>query len=181
MVGEGADLSEEPRVAPGRACGTCTLCCKLIAVTALDKPPGTWCPHCVRGTGCSIYETRPTECRTFYCHWMLEKGLTADWKPDKAKFALVTSEGGHMTAFVDPGFPGAWRASPYFETLKRWSLEGARANPARIVSVRIGTRGIVILPDREIDIGVVGPDDAIRLEPGPGGRIEVRKGPREPA
>ena len=86
-----------------------------------------------------------------------------------------------MTAFVDPGFPGAWRASPYFETLKRWSLEGARANPARIVTVRIGTRGIVILPDREIDIGVIGPNDAIRLEPGPGGRIEVHKGPREPA
>jgi hypothetical protein len=167
--------------APGRECGTCTLCCKLIAVTALEKPPGTWCPHCVRGKGCGIYQTRPPECRTFYCHWMLEKGLTADWKPEKAKFALVTSEGGHMTAFVDPGFPGAWRSSPYFETLKRWSLEGARANPARIVTVRIGTRGIVILPDREIDIGMIGPDDAIRLEPGPGGRIEVRKGPREQA
>ena len=81
-----------------------------------------------------------------------------------------------MTAFVDPGFPGAWRNPPYFETLKRWSLEGARANPARMVSVRIGTRGIVILPDREIDIGTVGPDDVIRLESGPGGRIEVRKG-----
>ena len=135
----------------------------------------------MRGKGCGIYETRPAECRTFYCHWMLEKGLTPDWKPEKAKFALVTSEGGHMTAFVDPGFPGAWRSSPYFETLKRWSLEGARANPARIVTVRIGTRGIVVLPDREIDIGMVGPDDAIRLEPGPGGRIEVRKGPREPA
>ena len=59
---------------------------------------------------------------------MLEKGLTADWKPEKAKFALVTSAGGHMTAFVDPGFPGAWRKSPYFETLKRWSLEGLRAS-----------------------------------------------------
>ena len=49
------------------------------------------------------------------------------------------------------------------------------------MTVRIGTRGIVILPDREIDIGMVGPDDAIRLERGPGGRIEVRKGPREQA
>lgn len=163
------------RVVPGRACGTCTLCCKLIAVKDLGKAPGTWCPHCVRGKGCGIYETRPTECRTFFCHWMLEKGLTADWKPEKAKFALVTSAGGHMTAFVDPGFPGAWRNPPYFETLKRWSLEGARANPARMISVRIGTRGIVILPDREIDIGTVGPDDVIRLEAGPGGRIEVRK------
>jgi hypothetical protein len=45
----------------------------------------------------------------------------------------------------------------------------------RIVSVRIGTRGIVILPDREVDIGTVAANEAIRLEPGPGGRIEVRK------
>ncbi|MND05940.1 hypothetical protein D3C83_270250 [compost metagenome] len=44
-----------------------------------------------------------------------------------------------------------------------------------MISVRIGTRGIVILPDREIDIGTIGPDDVIRLEAGPGGRIEVRK------
>jgi hypothetical protein len=177
MASEDPQLSDVPRVVAGRECGTCTLCCKLVAVTALKKPPGTWCSHCVRGKGCGIYETRPDECRTFHCHWMLEKGLTPDWKPEKTKFVLVTSEGGHMTAFVDPGFPGAWRNSPYFETLKRWSLQGARALPARIVMVRIGTRGIVILPDREIDIGVVGPDDAITFEPGPGGRIEVRKVP----
>ena len=168
-----------PQVVPGRACGSCTLCCKLIAVAELGKPPGTWCAHCVRGQGCGIYQSRPTECRTFFCHWMLEKGLTPDWKPDKAKFALVTSAGGHITAFVDPGAPTAWRKSPYFETLKRWSLEGARASPARIVTVRIGPRAIVVLPDREIDAGQVGPDDALRLETGPGGRIEVRKVARQ--
>ena len=129
----------------------------------------------MRGKGCGIYETRPTECRTFFCHWMLEKGLTPDWKPERAKFALVTSEGGHITAFVDPGFParGATRL-----TSRRSSAGRSRARaprPPRIVTVRIGTRGIVILPDREIDIGTVGPNDAIVLEGGPGGRIEVRK------
>ena len=178
-----ASRSAEPgavaRVVPGRECSTCTLCCKLIAVNELGKPPGTWCPHCIRGTGCGIYETRPAECRTFFCHWMLEKGLTAEWKPERAKFALVTGEGGNLTVFVDPGFPGAWRNAPYFETLKRWSLEGARAAPVRIIMVRIGTRGIVVLPDREADIGDVGPHTAIRLEPGRAGRIEVRKFERD--
>ena len=135
----------------------------------------------MRGKGCGIYETRPAECRTFFCHWMVEKGLGPDWKPERSKLILVTSEGGHMTSFVDPGSPAAWRKPPYFDTLRRWAHEGARATPTRIISVRIGTRGIVILPDREIDIGVIGPDDAIRLEPGPGGRIEVHKAPREPA
>ena len=37
----------EARVVPGRECGTCTLCCKLIAVAALGKPPGVWCTHTI--------------------------------------------------------------------------------------------------------------------------------------
>ena len=45
----------------------------------------------------------------------------------------------------------------------------------RIVSVRIGTRGIVILPDREVDIGTVGPNETIQVAPGQGGKLEVRK------
>jgi hypothetical protein len=168
------------RVVPGRTCGSCTLCCKLMAVTELDKPPGEWCPHCVKKGGCAIYPTRPTACRTFFCHWMLEKGLGPDWKPERSKLVLMMDQGAHMTVFVDPGVPGAWRKPPYYETLKRWSLEAARATPARVVMVRIGTRGLVILPDREIDIGTVGPDEAIKLERGADGRIEARKFPRAP-
>jgi len=162
-------------VVPGRECGTCTLCCKVIAVIDFDKKPGVWCTHCIRGKGCGIYETRPTECRTFFCEWMLTKSLGAEWKPERSKFALVMGEGGHLTAFVDPGVPAAWRASPYFETFKRWSLEGARASPARIITIRIATRVIVILPDREIDVGHVGPDESVQLVPGPGGGIDARK------
>ena|SRR5689334_20633998 len=178
MTGQ-ADASEaiaaaQARVVPGRACGTCTLCCKVIAVTDFDKLPGVWCLHCIRGKGCGIYETRPTDCRTFFCEWMLTASLGADWKPERAKFALVFGEGGHLTAFVDPGFPSAWRTPPYFEALKRWSLEGARATPPRLITIRIATRVIVILPDREIDVGHVGPDESVQLVPGPDG-IEARK------
>jgi hypothetical protein len=28
---------------PGRNCGDCSLCCKLIRVDAFDKPAGVWC------------------------------------------------------------------------------------------------------------------------------------------
>lgn len=165
------------RVVPGRACGSCTLCCKVIAVSDFDKQPGVWCTHCVRGKGCGIYETRPTDCRTFFCEWMLEKSLGPEWKPERAKFALVVSEGGHLTAFVDPGSATAWRKAPYFDTFKRWSLEGARAQPPRIITIRVGTRVTIVLPDREIDVGHVGPDESVRLVPGPNG-IEARKEPR---
>lgn len=171
----------ESEIVAGRSCGTCTLCCKVIAVVDFDKQPGVWCPHCVRNRGCGIYETRPLDCRTFYCHWMVERGLGPEWKPERAKFALVTTKAG-ITAFVYPGVPGAWRASPYFETLKRWAIEGLRddAGP-RVVAVRVGARAIVILPDREVDLGIVGPGEAIRLFPAPGGGIDVRKVGQAPA
>ena len=165
----------ESRVVAERTCGSCTLCCKVIAVADFDKLPGVWCPHCIRGKGCGIYATRPTDCRTFFCEWMLTKSLGPEWKPERAKFALVMGAGGHLTAFVDPGFPAAWRGAPYFETFKRWSLEGARASPARVITIRIATRVIVILPDREIDVGHVGPDESVQLVPAPGGGIEARK------
>jgi len=163
------------RVVAGRACGSCTLCCKVIAVADFAKLPGVWCSHCIRGKGCGIYAKRPTDCRIFFCEWMLTSSLGADWKPERAKFALMMGEGGHLTAFVDPGFPAAWRSAPYFETFKRWSLEGARAAPARIITIRIATRVIVILPDREIDVGHVGPEESVQLASTPGGGIEARK------
>jgi hypothetical protein len=165
----------ESEVVPGRVCGTCTLCCKVVAVTDLHKQPGVWCPHCVRSKGCGIYETRPKDCRTFFCHWMVEKGLSPEWKPERAKFALVTTTNG-VTAFVDPGFPGAWRVAPFYETLKRWAVEGLRAaSGLRIVTVRIGARVIVVLPNREVDMGPVGPDEMLRLHPAPNGDVGVEK------
>jgi len=162
------------RVIPGRECGSCTLCCKVIAVADFNKLPGVWCSHCVRGKGCGIYETRPTDCRTFFCEWMLEKGLGPEWKPERCKFALVMGEGGHLTAFVDPGFPSAWRASPYVEAFRKLATE-------RVITIRIGAKVIVVLPDREIDLGHVGPDESVRLEPGPNGRVEARKVARSSA
>ena len=152
-------------VVPGRDCGTCTMCCKLIAVEALSKAPGSWCPHCVRGKGCGIYQTRPAECRTFFCHWMVEKGLGPEWKPERAKFALVKTEGGkRLTALVDPGFPSAWRRSPYYENLKQWAAVAARKLPdIYLVDVLIGQRSIVILPDRDVEVGVLEYDEVLHL------------------
>ncbi len=177
MTGPGAT----PAIVPGRSCGTCTLCCKVLAVADLGKAPGTWCAHCRRDKGCTIYDTRPGECRTFFCHWMLEKGLGPEWKPDRAKFALATTENG-ITAFVDPGYPSSWRAPTYYTTFKRWAAEGARRpGGPHIVSVRIGARAIVVLPDRDVDVGIVGPQEALRLEPSPGGGIDIRKVPQPTA
>ena len=41
-----------------RDCGSCSLCCKILGIAALDKPVGQWCPNCVQGQGCAIYADR---------------------------------------------------------------------------------------------------------------------------
>ncbi|MEA2930939.1 MAG: hypothetical protein QOG38_3367 [Hyphomicrobiales bacterium] len=175
----GPEVQSGPRLVPGRECGTCMMCCKVQAIDELGKPPGVWCRHVTRGVGCGIYETRPAECRRYYCHWMVDAKLPDAWKPDRAKFTLTVGAGGNVTAFVDPGLPGAWRQAPYYETFKRWAAEGLRARPVRVVMVRIGTRGMVVLPDREVDIGTVGPNESIRLDGRPDGTIDVHKFKRD--
>jgi MinD superfamily P-loop ATPase len=39
----------------GRSCGSCSMCCYMMGVEALDKPKYRWCQHCKTGKGCSIY------------------------------------------------------------------------------------------------------------------------------
>ena len=50
---------------PGKSCGPCTMCCKVLLIAALDKQPGTWCPHATPGKGCGIYPDRLRMCRTW--------------------------------------------------------------------------------------------------------------------
>jgi hypothetical protein len=164
------------RIVPGRACGTCTLCCKAVGVAEIAKPGGVWCPHCVSGRQCTIYQSRYASCRTFYCEWMMQKGLGPEWKPDRAKFVLVNTEASrHLTACADPGYPSAWRRPPYYQQLRRWAAEGLQRFPdLHIVTAMIGSRCIVILPDREVDIGELAADEMIAFG-GSGVDLEPRR------
>ena len=47
------------------------MCCKLVAVTELQKPACVQCTHCAPGVGCKIYEQRPQGCKDFACLWLL--------------------------------------------------------------------------------------------------------------
>ena len=55
-----------------RACGDCTLCCKLPAIKDF-KEGYSWCKNCDIGKGCKIYETRPKPCIDFDCMWKDER------------------------------------------------------------------------------------------------------------
>ncbi|MEA2974988.1 MAG: hypothetical protein QOF19_508 [Alphaproteobacteria bacterium] len=173
-------------VVPNRECGTCTLCCKVVHIEVLASPAGQWCPHCRPGKGCGIYTTRPAVCRGAYCEWMISRGLGPEWKPEKAKFVLFKSnDGRRLTAHVDPGYPSAWRASPYYENFKIWAAQAAQKTPEmHMVDVMIGEHVIVVLPDRDVDVGLVAADELVLLgkRATPTGEfIEVHKIKREAA
>ncbi|TKW70576.1 MAG: hypothetical protein DI543_28680, partial [Bradyrhizobium icense] len=48
----------------------------------LKKPVDVLCKHCT-GHSCSIYDSRPSVCRGWYCVWRVEKDLPDDMRPDK--------------------------------------------------------------------------------------------------
>ena len=176
----------DTRVVPGRNCGTCTLCCKVVSIPELNKPVSKWCQHCLPGRGCGIHATRPFVCRGAYCEWVICKGLGPEWKPEKCKFVLFKTNGGRrLTAHVDPGYPSAWRKSPFYETFKQWAREAAQRTPdMHVVDVMIGEHSIVILPDRDVDLGIVAADEQVRLNKrmtAAGEVIEVEKVKAAPA
>lgn len=157
---------------PGRTCGTCTMCCKVLYITDFAKPAGRWCSHVKPGVGCSIYEQRPQSCRTFLCKWLQDENMGDEWKPERAKFAISQmTEGGNLLIAVDPNFANAWRRPPYFNVIHRWIIDGAAQG--RFVFVRIGERCLALLPDGERDLGAVGPLDriAVSRQAGPAGPI----------
>lgn len=176
-AGEAAKL---PEPVAGRACGTCTMCCKVHYIGDFNKQPGVWCQHAQPGRGCKIYDDRPQICRDFYCQWMMDGSFGPEWKPDTAKFVVSLMPGdSNLLVAVDPKFPNAWRREPYAQTIWNWVRIGEQTG--RFVLVRIGTRCLALLPDGEHELGQVGPDDGVFVarEPGPAGyvyRVEVARG-----
>jgi hypothetical protein len=142
----------------GRQCGDCTLCCKVMAIEAFAKPAGSWCAHCKPGRSCLIYATRPDECRTFSCLWLLDDQLQQHWKPSRSRLVVTTSEDG-LEVRCDPGFPNAWRKEPFRSEIHRWALSGETHDVT--VVVVIGRRMILVTPEREFDLGIVDADQRI--------------------
>ncbi|MFO1185048.1 MAG: hypothetical protein U1E56_09700 [Bauldia sp.] len=143
-----------------RDCGTCSLCCKLVGIEALDKPVGQWCPHAKPGRGCAIYDRRPLECRDFSCLWLENDRLGEEWRPSRSKIVLYRiDDGRRLVAHLDTGSPGAWRQEPYYSQLKAWARGMASGGPQ--VVVRIGDRIIAILPNSDVDLGPLSAGDIV--------------------
>ena len=129
-----------------RACGPCSLCCKLMSVQDLapEKPAGQWCPHCPTRSGCGIYEARPQSCRDFDCLWRLGLG-SEEMRPDRSHVVFnMSTDGKRIVAHVDPNHPKAHEASIVNDVLiehARRALRNPKIAPPVVV---IGNRRIVV-------------------------------------
>ena len=103
-----------------RSCSGCTLCCKLLPMSAqinfspemveasiqlglisaaqaanslrdFDKPAGQRCPHQRHNKGCSVYERRPLGCRFWNCRWLVSDDTAELSRPDRSHYVIDIS------------------------------------------------------------------------------------------
>ena len=145
-----------------RSCGARGLCCKLMGVASIAKAPHEWCSQFRPGEGCSVYVDRPAECVSFSCQWLKWPHLGDEWRPDRAGFVVhLEGQGRRLSVEVEPSRPGSWRLEPYYGQLKAWAAQGAGRGLE--LYVWIGQKGVRILADKDVDLGVVRPDRALAL------------------
>jgi hypothetical protein len=141
-----------------RACGTCTMCCKVFRIEDLAKPAGKWCPHCAIGAGCKIYETRPQQCRAFDCVWIQDPSMPDSWKPEHTKIVFsVWPATGFIYGQVDPGAPAAWQKEPLLTRLRAWSEKLLQER--RHLLIFVGSNATLIMPPGPVPIGPMSPAD----------------------
>ncbi|ODT85904.1 YkgJ family cysteine cluster protein [Phenylobacterium sp. SCN 70-31] len=158
-----------------KACGPCTLCCRVLAVGELDKPAGRTCAHQKTGVGCGIYETRPSGCRTFECVWLMDPEMPHRFRPDQTKVVLdQDAQGLRLIARCDPANPQAWRRNPMYAALKGYAAD--TWGTGRIVLAVAGHRTWLIAPREDVDLGEVDSDAELRVVEGPSGKVTVEVG-----
>lgn len=92
------------------------MCCKLLGVVSLPKPPGIWCWFCKPGHGCAKHEQPdfPQECADYVCTWLQcrQEGhpLSPELRPDRSKVVIDARKREHAhNVRCDPQHPNAWR------------------------------------------------------------------------
>lgn len=135
-----------------KACGDCTLCCKVLGIGPNGKEAGVLCQFAQPGGGCGVHERRPDNCRAYQCIWTWADPLDITWRPDVAGFLLSPRpDPAEVQVVVDPANPDAWRREPYYSQIRQWS--DPRAGPISRVLVRTHGRVMVLFPEAEIDLG----------------------------
>lgn len=154
---------ERGPIVSGRGCGSCTLCCRVLAIDELGKPEGVLCRHCSSGNGCTIYAARPESCRGFYCGYLALPFVAQHWFPaDCGMVVFPLAEDKRLAVHVDPATPEAWKAEPFHSDLHKWAVVAEKMGLQ--VHVTIGRRIIAILPHADVDLGEFGEGDSVVYE-----------------
>lgn len=129
-----------------RECGDCQLCCRLLAVRALDKKAGQRCAFQKFHKGCAVYNTArmPPECSLWNCRWLVNDDTGELGRPDRGHYVIdimpdfitiVDNETGGrrdiqvVQIWIDPGHPEAHRDP----ALRRYMMRRAEQGIAALV------------------------------------------------
>jgi hypothetical protein len=122
---------------PGKACGECSLCCKVLEIVEMAKTAGKLCEHCLNaGSGrCGIYANRPQVCRDYECSWKGDREMSPRLRPDRTGTILMEDpDSDEYRAVCDPEKPFAWLTPLVFKHLV------AMAKNGRIVVAKAGLK-----------------------------------------
>lgn len=130
-----------------RDCGDCTLCCKLFEVDELAKPANVLCGHC-DGKRCQIYNRRPQMCAEFNCMYRVNNALGDYWYPLTSHIVIRTygdDDAAAMFFTVDPAYPDAWRAAPFYDEIIECATYGLK-HKLYSTEVHVGDKVFPIVP-----------------------------------
>lgn len=106
-----------------RSCGSCSLCCTVMGIMELGKPDNQRCPKLNDIGRCTIYPTRPEECRSYSCMWragLLPKHLS----PERIHAVCNVSNDGKILVFnIDTRFPYRHKKGPLFDFIEEHSQD----------------------------------------------------------
>ena len=144
--------------ASGRVCGDCSLCCFLPDIQEADKSKTGWCRHCRPGRGgCSIYETRPNQCREYACTWLSSPDMPDYWRPTASRMVVdfnERDEGNVMRIWVHPNYPNRWREEPFWSDIGRQARVGLEGTPKyETIIVYQREWKWLVLPDKVVPYG----------------------------
>jgi hypothetical protein len=123
-----------------------------MGVKAFEKASGVACSHCITGAGCSAYEIRPSECRTFNCAYLRGAPLGEEWRPADCGMVVAFNERTIMVR-VDAASSALWRQDPFYAQIKAWAAQIV-PNQGQVL-VFEGDEAFAVLPDRDEALGSV--------------------------
>jgi uncharacterized protein len=131
-----------------------------MGVKAFEKPSGVACSHCIIGAGCSAYEIRPSECRSFDCAYLRGAPLGDEWRPADCGMVVAFDTNAIMIR-VDAASSALWRQEPFYSQIKSWAAQIV-PNQGRVL-VFEGDEAFDVLPDRDETLGCISEDHIVLL------------------